>query len=65
MSEVPMYRIEETDGLYDVVVGGVVVETFYSVTDAQDYMAGLIWERDIAFDTVGVEFDEPWLGWIK
>ena len=61
MSEVPMYRIEETDGLYDVVVGGSVVETFYSVTDAQDYIVSLMWERDQAFSDIGCEFDEPWL----
>jgi len=57
MSESPMYRIVETDGLYDVVV----VETFYSYTDAQDYVASMIWERDQAFSDVGCEFDEPWL----
>lgn len=56
-----LYHIENTDGLYDVVVGGVVVETFWSLTDAQDYLASMIWERDVAFQDVGVEFDEPWL----
>lgn len=56
-----LYHIENTDGLYDVVVGGQVVETFWSLTDAQDYLASMIWERDVAFQDVGVEFDEPWL----
>jgi len=55
------YLIFETDGLYDVTCGGVVVETFYSYTDAQDYVASMIWERDQAFSDVGCEFDEPWL----
>ena len=56
-----LYRIAETDGLYDVVVGGQVVETFYSLADAQDYLASVVWERDQAFGEVGCEFDEPWL----
>ena len=61
MSDNRLYHIEETDGLYDVVAGGQVVETFWSLTDAQDYLASMLWERDQAFSDVGCEFDEPWM----
>lgn len=59
------YLIVENDGLYDVTYGGTVIETFYSYTDAQDYLVSIKWERDMAFQDVGSEFDgvfdEPWL----
>jgi len=56
-----MYRIVMIDGLYNVEYNGTIVETFYSRTDAEDYIASLIWERDQAFQDVGCEFDEPWM----
>jgi hypothetical protein len=55
------YLIVEIDGMYDVTYGGTVIESFYSYTDAQDYIASLIWERDQAFADIGCEFDEPWM----
>ena len=55
------YMVVENDGLYDVTLDGMVIESFYSVTDAQDYVASLIWERDNAFADIGCEFDQPWL----
>lgn len=57
----PLFEIVERDGLYQVLVGGEIDETFYSLTDAQDYLVCLMHERDLAFADVGVEFDEPWL----
>ena len=56
-----LFEIVERDGLYLVLVGGEIDETFYSLTDAQDHVASLAWERDMAFNEVGCEFDEPWL----
>lgn len=56
----PLFEIVERDGLYQVLVGGEageIDETFYSLTDAQDHLASLVWERDQAFASVGVEFD--------
>lgn len=57
----PLFEILERDGLYQVLVGGEIDETFYSLADAQDHLASLVWERDMAFADVGVEFDEPWM----
>ncbi len=53
----PLFEIVERDGLYQVLVGGEIDETFYSLTDAQDHLASLVWERDMAFADVGIEFD--------
>ena len=56
-----LFDIVERDGLYLVLVGGEIDETFYSLADAQDHLVCLMHERDLAFADVGVEFDEPWM----
>ena len=43
--------------IYTVSEAGVVIESFYSLYDALDYRASLIWERDHAFQDYGSEFD--------
>lgn len=43
--------------IYTVSEAGVVIESFYSLYDALDYRASLIWERDMAFNDYGSEFD--------
>ena len=52
-----MFDIVLNDGLYDVIVSGSLVESFYTLADAQDYISCLKWERDHAFDDYGSEFD--------
>jgi hypothetical protein len=44
-----LFDIVERDGLYQVLVGGEIDETFYSLADAQDYLVCLMHERDMAF----------------
>ena len=45
------------DGYYQVSVGGVPVDSFEHLEDAEDCIRYLKWERDQAFASVGVEFD--------
>ena len=52
-----MFDIVLNDGVYDVLVSGSVVDSFYTLTDAQDYISCLKWERDHAFDDYGSEWD--------
>jgi hypothetical protein len=52
-----MFDIVSNDGVFDVIFSGNVVESFYTVTDAQDYIACMKWERDNAFSEYGSEFD--------
>ena len=52
-----MFDIVLNDGVYDVIVSGNVVDSFYTLTDAQDYISCLKWERDNAFSEYGSEFD--------
>lgn len=54
-----MFKIDydiEND-IYTVSEAGVVIESFYTLYDALDYRASLIWERDQAFNDYGCEFD--------
>jgi acyl CoA:acetate/3-ketoacid CoA transferase len=60
-----MFDIVMVDGLYNVTVNGVIVDTFYSLADAEDHIVTLRYEYDEAFANIGSEFDykfdEPWL----
>lgn len=49
------YDIENE--IYTVSEAGVVIESFATLWDAMDYRASLIWERDVAFQDYGSEFD--------
>lgn len=49
------YDIENE--IYTVSEAGVVIESFPTLWDAMDYRASLIWERDVAFQDYGSEFD--------
>ncbi len=53
--------VVDRDGYYQVSVGGVPVDSFEHLEDAEDCIRYLKWERDMAFADVGIEFDEPWL----
>ena len=44
------------DGLFCVYYSGTLLESFYSRTDAEDYIASVMAEYDSAFT-----FDEPWM----
>lgn len=55
------FDIVEIDGIYCVTVGGDIDARFYSLTDAQDHKASLMWECDNAWSNIGCEFDEPWM----
>jgi len=52
-----MFDIVSNDGVYDVIFSGNVVESFYALADAQDYIACMKWERDNAFNDYGSEWD--------
>jgi len=55
-----MFDIVYNDGaerVYDVIFSGNVVDSFYALEDAQDYIACMKWERDNAFNDYGSEFD--------
>ena len=53
-----MYDIVvDADGYYQVSVGGVPVDSFECVEDAEDCIRYLKWERDQAFADAGSEFD--------
>lgn len=52
-----MFKIEFDGEFYDVYQAGVHIETFWSLSEAQDYVACLIWERDNAFADIGSEWD--------
>jgi len=43
--------------LYNVTESGVIVESFETLWDAMDYRASMIWERDMAFQDYGTEWD--------
>ena len=52
-----MFTIDYDGEFYNVYQGGVHIETFCSITEAQDYVECLKWERDNAFSELGCEFD--------
>lgn len=56
-----MFDIVMIDGLYNVTANGVIVDTFYSLADAEDHIVMIRYEYDHAFGDIGCEFDEPWL----
>lgn len=60
-----MFDIVIVDGLYNVTFNGVIVDTFYSLADAEDHLVILKYEMDHAYDNLGTEFDyqfdEPWM----
>jgi hypothetical protein len=54
-----MFKIEYDieNEVYNVTESGVIVESFATLWDAMDYRASMIWERDMAFNDYGCEFD--------
>ena len=54
-----MFKIEFDieNEVYNVTESGVIVESFATLWDAMDYRASMIWERDMAFNDYGCEFD--------
>jgi hypothetical protein len=52
-----MFEIVMVDGLYNVTVNGVIVDTFVSLADAEDHIVLLKYELDHAYDDFGSEFD--------
>lgn len=49
-----MFKIDFVieDNVYTVSQNGVVIESFYTLWDALDYKACLLWERDNAFNDI-------------
>ncbi len=56
-----MFKIVMIDGLYNVEYNGSIIDTFYSLADAEDFIVMTKYEMDIAWSDIGCEFDEPWL----
>ena len=54
-----MFKIEFDieNEVYNVTESGVIVESFATLWDAMDYRASMIWERDMAFNDYGCEYD--------
>ena len=54
-----MFKVEYDieNEVYNVTESGVIVESFATLWDAMDYRASMIWERDMAFNDYGCEFD--------
>ena len=51
------YKIEYDGEFYNVYYGDNHLETFWSLSEALDYRAIMIWERDNAFQDYGTELD--------
>jgi hypothetical protein len=51
------YKIEYDGEFYNVYYGDNHLETFWSLSEALDYRAIMIWERDNAFQDYGTEWD--------
>ena len=47
---------DSSEDIFSVFYSGTLLETFYSRTDAEDYIASVMSEYDSAFT-----FDEPWM----
>lgn len=54
-----MFKIEYNpeNEIYTVSEAGIVIESFATLWDALDYRAAMIWERDMAFQDYGCEYD--------
>jgi hypothetical protein len=54
-----MFKVEYDieNEVYNVTESGVIVESFATLWDAMDYRASMIWERDMAFNDYGSEWD--------
>jgi hypothetical protein len=53
------YKIDfdTVNNVYNVTESGIIIESFDNLYDALDYRAAMIWERDIAFQDYGTEWD--------
>ena len=53
-----MIQIVEIDGLWNIELNGIIVDTFVSYSEAEDNALVLKFELDHAWDDIGSEFDE-------
>jgi len=52
-----MIQIVEIDGLWNIELNGIIVDTFVSYSEAEDAAIILKYELDHAWDNFGCEFD--------
>jgi hypothetical protein len=52
-----MFKLVVIDGLYNVEYNGVIIDTFYRLSDAEDFIVISKYEMDHAYDNFGSEFD--------
>ncbi len=45
------------NNVYNVTESGIIIESFDNLDNALDYRAAMIWERDMAFQDYGTEWD--------